>query len=117
MCRPATTAGSSVTNRMSRCTSSAAKATQRLPTNYSPRSTAVLTTCGRRRRVTELLQLVADLGEDRWVVDRGRCRVLLTVGDAAHRAAEDLAGARLRRPRDHGRLLEGGDGTDPLANE
>src|SRR5438552_6137135 len=42
----------------------------------------------------------ADLVEDRRVVDRGRRRVLLAVGDPPHRPAQDLPRPRLREPVD-----------------
>ena len=49
------------------------------------------------------LRRAADLVEDRRIVDRRRHRPGLAVGDLLHRAAQNLAGARLRQALDHDR--------------
>src|SRR5450755_3854649 len=66
-------------------------------------------------RVADLLERVVDLAENRGIVDRGRGRVLLAVGDLAHRRSEDLPGPRFRQAFDDGRGLERRYGADPGA--
>src|SRR2546428_12237847 len=51
--------------------------------------------CGAWPRIADLAQCVLDLVEDRRILDRGRGRVFLAIGDPTHRSAQDLAGAGL----------------------
>src|SRR5207245_11616121 len=64
------------------------------------------------RRVPLGPERLGDLAEDGGVVDRRRRRVLLAVRDPFHRAAQDLARARLGQSLDDERGLERGDGAD-----
>ena len=68
-------------------------------------------------RITRARQRLADFRQDRRIVDRRRHAVLLAVGDPAHRAAQDLAGAGLRQALDDQRGLEAGDRPDALAHQ
>src|SRR5690606_5375517 len=62
-------------------------------------------------------QSAADLVEDGGVVDGGRDLVGFAVGELLHGTTQNLARTRLRQPLDDERLLEGGDRTDPLADQ
>src|SRR5207253_4110883 len=64
------------------------------------------------RRVPLGPERLGDLAEDGGVVDRRRRRVRLAVRDPFHRAAQDLARARLGQSLDDERGLERGDGAD-----
>src|SRR5215831_12777754 len=60
---------------------------------------------------------VADLVEDRWIVDGGRQLPRLAVGDLAHGATQDLARARLGQALYRHYLFEGRYRADLCANE
>ena len=58
-----------------------------------------------------------DFCQYRWVVDRRRQRVVLTLGDLTHGAAQNLARAGFRQTGDDKRCLEARHRTDAIADE
>src|SRR6185437_7525381 len=70
---------------------------------------------GSRLGIARSFERIGDLAEDGGIVDRRGHLVRLAIGDAAHGAAQDLAGARLGQPRHHPRGLEARHRADALA--
>src|SRR5450756_2108028 len=63
------------------------------------------------------LQRVADFFQHLGILDGGRHRPLVAVGDLLDGAAQDLAGTGLRQPADGDRELERGDRAELVAHQ